>query len=78
MSNYDVSIGILSSKVAELENFQEMILKKHPDLSNEFKEYKEEKRKMQREECCNFCENFLKVCFVLLACYIFYEIAINK
>ena len=73
-----ISIGILYSRVAELENFKEMLLKNNPDLSIKYKEYKEEKEKRECEECCNCCKNIFFVCAVLFAIFIVYEINTNN
>ena len=78
MTDNQISLSLLWGRVHELEIFQEMMLKKYPDLSIEFKEYKEEKNKKEREECCNFCQNLLIACAVIFVCFIVYEIATNK
>ena len=78
MNNYQIDISFLSSGVAELENFKEMLLKENPDLSSKFKEYMEEKRKRECEECSNCCKNILIVCAIIFAIYIFYILSTSK
>lgn len=78
MNNYQIDISFLSSGVAELENFKEMLLKKYPDLSIELKEYTEEKKKRECEECCNCCKNFFFACAVIFASFIVYAMATSN
>ena len=78
MTDNQISLSLLWSRVHELENFKEMMLKKYPDLSIELKEYSEEKKKRECEECCNCCKNLLIACGVIFDCYIFYEIVTNN
>ena len=78
MTDNQISLSLLWSRVHELENFKEMLLKKYPDLSIELKEYKEEKYKREREECCNCCKNFFFACAFIFASFIVYAIATSN
>ena len=78
MTDNQISLSLLWSRVHELENFKEMLLKKYPDLSIELKEYKEEKNKRECEECCNCCKNFFFACAVIFASFIVYAMATSN
>ena len=78
MTDNQISLSLLWSRVHELENFKEMILKKYPDLSIELKEYTEEKKKRECEECCNCCKNFFFACAVIFASFIVYAMATSN
>ena len=78
MTDNQISLSLLWSRVHELENFKEMMLKKYPDLSIELKEYTEEKKKRECEECCNCCKNFFFACAVIFASFIVYAMATSN
>ena len=54
MSAQQIEIGMIKGKIAELEDFKEMVLKEHPDLSTKFEEIK----KKRKEENCAIIKGF--------------------
>ena len=54
MSAQQIEIGMINARIAELEDFKEMVLKEHPDLSTKFEEIK----KKREEENCAIIKGF--------------------
>ena len=70
MSAQQIEIGMINAKIAELEDFKEMVLKEHPDLSTKFEEIK----KKRKEENCAIIKGFCIFLAVLAVLFILMEI----